>query len=366
MELKEIVEGLRADRAICAVLKSMVGNSESPLEIRKMQAKLQYGVIESEVERIKRANIGVIASKLDKIEKDLKYIGEIDFNVCQYLMQFKFEFIPETELVVNNPATFGVFEPEVLNFEGVTVFDHIANERLPIVVSKDKVIDLAKMPHLLVAGTTGSGKSVFLNVAILSLLYKLQPAQVQLALIDPKRVEFSNYRAVPHLYAPIATKLDQASGLLSSLVDEMERRYELLEEHGVKSLEAYNQEVNEKLPYIVLVIDEVADLMMQTTDKTVSDKITRLAQLARAAGIHIIMATQRPVVDIMTGLIKANMPARIAFRVESKQDSRIILDEPGAEKLKGAGECLFKHNGVVERCQGVWVPELDIKKICGR
>lgn len=362
MELKVIMEGLKTDRAICKMLRSLVGSGAKPLDIRQMQARLQYRRLEEEVEVIKRANIEQIASKVDKIEKDLLYIGEIDYQVCKYLMLFPADFIGEQHKL---PVKFTASSIP-LDFTNVAVFSHINGERLPIVISASKVVDLSRMPHLLVAGTTGSGKSVFLNVAILSMLYKLQPAQLKLALIDPKRVEFSNYRAVPHLYAPIATKLDQASGLLSSLVDEMERRYELLEEYGVKTLETYNEVANDKLPYIVLVIDEVADLMMQTTDKTVSDKITRLAQLARAADMHIIMATQRPVVDIMTGLIKANMPARIAFRVESKQDSRIILDEPGAEKLHGAGELLFKCQGQVTKYQGIWVPELDIKKICGK
>jgi DNA helicase HerA-like ATPase len=361
MELKQIIEVLKADRAVCAMLRSMVGCSASPLEIRQMQGRLQYRQVEEEVEKIKRVNITVIASKLDKIERDIAYIGDIDFDVSRYLLLFPVECVP-----VKPEVQAVVFNDRPLDFTGMSIFNHIANERLPIVLSAGKVIDLSRMPHLLVAGTTGSGKSVFLNVAILSMLYKLQPAQMQLALIDPKRVEFALYRNVPHLYAPIATKLDQASGLLSSLVDEMERRYELLAKHDVKSLEAFNEIASEKLPYIVLVIDEVADLMMQSEDRTISDKITRLAQLARAAGIHIIMATQRPVVDIMTGLIKANMPARVAFRVESKQDSRIILDETGAEKLKGAGELLFKNNGEVTKHQGVWVLELDIKRICGR
>lgn len=362
MNLKEILETLKVDRAVCKTLGSMVGCSASPLSIRQMQARLHYGQVEAEVERIKRENIGMIASKLDKIERDLKYIGEIDFEVSRYLLTFPIDLVASTAPDVSTP----VVNATPLDFTGITTFNHIANERLPVVLSANKVIDLAKMPHLLVAGTTGSGKSVFLNVAILSLLYKLQPEQVQLALIDPKRVEFALYRSVPNLYAPIATKLDQASGLLSSLVDEMENRYELLAELDVKSLEAYNEVAKTKLPYIVLVIDEVADLMMQSEDKTVSDKITRLAQLARAAGIHIIMATQRPVVDIMTGLIKANMPARVAFRVESRQDSRIILDEAGAERLKGAGELLFKCNGELTKYQGIWVPEPDIKQICGK
>jgi S-DNA-T family DNA segregation ATPase FtsK/SpoIIIE len=239
----------------------------------------------------------------------------------------------------------------------------IANYRLPLALGKDirgKIVvsDLQKMPHLLAAGSTGTGKSVSINAMILSLLFRSRPDQVKMILIDPKRLELGLYQDIPHLLVPVVTEPKIAQNALRWAVTEMEARYKKLAKRGVRNLEAYNEQVKqlpipglnqqspdaeedrEPLPYIVIVIDELADLMM-TSPREVEESITRLAQMARAVGIHLILATQRPSVDVITGLIKANFPARISFRVASKVDSRTILDSNGAEQLLGRGDMLF-------------------------
>ena len=229
--------------------------------------------------------------------------------------------------------------------------------------------DIAKMPHLLIAGATGMGKSVCINCIIISLLYKARPEEVKLILIDPKKVEFAMYKDIPHLYAPIVSDPKKAAGALASAVVEMERRFELIEDAGVRNIEGYNQAIEgdptkEKMPLIVIIIDELADLMM-TAGKDVESCIARLAQKARAAGIHIIIGTQRPSVDVITGLIKANIPSRIACTVASQIDSRTILDMAGAEKLIGRGDMLFAPVGSSKpmRVQGAFVSDSEVESI---
>ena len=229
--------------------------------------------------------------------------------------------------------------------------------------------DVAKMPHLLIAGATGMGKSVCINCIIISLLYKARPEEVKLILIDPKKVEFAMYKDIPHLYAPIVSDPKKATGALASAVVEMERRFELIETAGVRNIEGYNQAIEgdptkEKLPLIVIIIDELADLMM-TAGKDVESCIARLAQKARAAGIHLIIGTQRPSVDVITGLIKANIPSRIACTVASQIDSRTILDMAGAEKLIGRGDMLFAPVGSSKpmRVQGAFVSDSEVENI---
>ena len=223
-----------------------------------------------------------------------------------------------------------------------------------------------KMPHLLVAGATGSGKSVTINSIILALLYNAQPNELKLVLIDPKMLELSLYNEIPHLLTPVVTQPKRAAETLRALVAEMERRYRLLAEKGSKNVDSYNKVVaeTERLPYIVVIIDELADLMM-TVQREVEDSIMRLAQMARAAGIHLIVATQRPSVDVITGLIKANLPARISFQVSSKTDSRTILDANGAENLLGMGDMLFLPPGTAHlmRVHGCFVSEAEIKRV---
>ena len=236
------------------------------------------------------------------------------------------------------------------------------------IVGKPFITDLKKLPHLLIAGTTGSGKSVGINAMILSLLYKNSPDQLRLLMIDPKMLEFSIYNDIPHLLTPVITKPKQAIVALNNMVLEMERRYELMSETRTKNIENYNEKVKteggEHFPYIVVIIDELADLMM-TSGKDVEHSIARLAQMARASGIHLIVATQRPSVDVVTGLIKANLPSRISYRVGQKVDSKIILDQMGAESLLGRGDMLFTPPGStgLVRLHAPWSTEDEIEKI---
>ena len=249
------------------------------------------------------------------------------------------------------------------------------------------VADLARMPHLLVAGTTGSGKSVGINAMILSLVYKAPPTQVRLILIDPKMLELSVYEGIPHLLAPVVTDMRQAANALTWCVAEMERRYKIMSSVGVRNLAGFNQKIRDaekaktpianpltstpenmeplhEMPLIVVVIDELADLMM-VVGKKVEELIARLAQKARAAGIHLILATQRPSVDVITGLIKANIPTRLAFQVSAKVDSRTILDQMGAEALLGQGDMLFLPPGVglTQRVHGAYVADHEVHKV---
>ena len=268
---------------------------------------------------------------------------------------------------------------------------HEAKSMLTMGLGKDiignpVVVDLAKMPHVLVAGTTGSGKSVGINAMILSLLYKAEARDVRLLMIDPKMLEMSVYEGIPHLLAPVVTDMKQAAYGLTWCVNEMERRYKLLSKLGVRNLAGYNAKMDvakargelignpfsltpespeplERLPHIVVVIDELADLMM-VIGKKIEELIARLAQKARAAGIHLILATQRPSVDVITGLIKANIPTRISFKVSSKIDSRTILDQMGAEALLGLGDMLYMPgSGLPTRVHGAFVSDEEVHRV---
>ncbi len=236
------------------------------------------------------------------------------------------------------------------------------------IVGKPFVTDLKKLPHLLIAGTTGSGKSVGINSMILSLLYKNSPDNLRLVMIDPKMLEFSMYNDIPHLLTPVITKASDAINALANMVSEMERRYTLMSKTKTKNIENYNEkaknEGHETMPYIVVVIDELADLMM-TSGKDVEYSIARLAQMARASGIHLIVATQRPSVDVVTGLIKANLPSRLSYKVGQKIDSKIILDSQGAESLLGRGDMLFTPPGMsgLVRIHAPWSTEAEIEKV---
>ncbi|MCB9487909.1 MAG: DNA translocase FtsK 4TM domain-containing protein [Deltaproteobacteria bacterium] len=264
-----------------------------------------------------------------------------------------------------------------------------AQSPLTIAVGKDingqpVVQDLAKMPHMLVAGTTGSGKSVFINSVITSILYKASPEQVRLVLVDPKMLELSDYAGVPHLLCPVCTQPKKAAAILRWAVGEMESRYRRMAEANVRNVASYNKKVEkliaqapkdkppvdhegnplEKLPYIVVIIDELADLMM-VASKDIEESIARLAQMARAAGIHLILATQRPSVDVVTGVIKANFPARISFKVSSKIDSRTILDTQGAHLLLGNGDMLYlpPTSSRIQRIHGCWINEEEVQEV---
>ena len=328
--------------------------------------------------------VGVKGSQIVSLVKDLaRALSVVSIRVV--------ETIPGKScmgLEIPNPKRQIVRLSEILSSE---VY-HEMHSPLVLTLGKDiagkpMVADLAKMPHLLVAGTTGSGKSVALNAMILSLLYKAEPRQIRLILIDPKMLELSVYQDIPHLLAPVVTDMKQAASALNWCVAEMERRYKLMSWLGVRQLSGYNAKVAEAekagrpiedpttletgepqflapLPYIVVVIDELADLMM-VVGKKVEELIARLAQKARAAGIHLILATQRPSVDVITGLIKANIPTRIAFQVSSKVDSRTILDQMGAEALLGQGDMLYLRpgTGLPQRVHGAFVADHEVHKV---
>ncbi|WP_324778626.1 DNA translocase FtsK [Thiobacillus sedimenti] len=327
---------------------------------------------------------GVKGSQIVNLAKDLaRTLSVISIRVV--------EAIPGKHtmgLEIPNPKRQIVRLSEILGSKAY----HDSASPLTVTLGKDiagnpMVADLGKMPHLLVAGTTGSGKSVGVNAMILSLVYKSDPSTVRMIMVDPKMLELSIYEGIPHLLAPVVTDMKQAASALNWCVAEMERRYKLMSAVGVRNLAGYNQKVRdakkagtplthpfsltpdnpeplETLPTIVVVIDELADLMM-VVGKKVEELIARLAQKARAAGIHLILATQRPSVDVITGLIKANIPTRIAFQVSSKIDSRTILDQMGAEALLGQGDMLYlpPGTGLPQRVHGAFVSDNEVHRV---
>ena len=282
---------------------------------------------------------------------------------------------------VPNKNRDSVFLKDIVSSEAF----HKSHAKLTLALGKDifgipVITDLAKMPHLLIAGATGSGKSVGLNTIVLSILLKASPKEVKMLMIDPKMLELSAYEEIPHLLMPVITLPKEASNALKKLVFEMERRYKLLAKSGARNIDAYNKKIKaelasekkgaeaadndkEPLPYIVIFIDELADLMF-ASGREVEDSIARLAGMARAAGIHLVLATQRPSVDVITGIIKANFPSRISFQVSSKMDSRIILDTYGADQLLGKGDMLFTSPGKkIKRIHGAYVSGEEIRDV---
>jgi S-DNA-T family DNA segregation ATPase FtsK/SpoIIIE len=332
---------------------------------------------------------GVKSSQISNLAKDLaRGLSIVSVRVVEVIPGK-----PTIGLEIPNTNRQTVFLSEILRSE---VYDK-SNSPLTLALGKSiagrpQVADLARMPHLLVAGTTGSGKSVALNAMILSLLYKSTPEQVRLVLVDPKMLELSIYEGIPHLLTPVVTDMKEAANALRWCVAEMERRYRLMASVGVRNLSGYNRKVRdaekkgkplqdplfipneeaglteapdlEALPYIVVIIDELADMMM-IVGKKVDELIARLAQKARASGIHLILATQRPSVDVITGLIKANIPTRIAFQVSSRVDSRTILDQMGAEQLLGHGDMLYLPPGTAlpERIHGAFVDDHEVHTV---
>ncbi|MEO6928376.1 MAG: DNA translocase FtsK 4TM domain-containing protein [Casimicrobiaceae bacterium] len=328
--------------------------------------------------------VGVKGAQIVNLIKDLaRALSVISIRVV--------ETIPGKScmaLELPNPKRQMVALTEILSS---TIY-HEASSHLTLALGKDiaghpVVADLSRMPHLLVAGTTGSGKSVAVNAMILSLLYKSEPRDVRLILIDPKMLELSVYEGIPHLLAPVVTDMKLAPNALHWCVGEMDRRYKLMSQLGVRNLAGYNQKIAdakkagkplhnpaplnpaepeplEEMPLIVVVVDELADLMM-VTGKKIEELIARIAQKARAAGIHLILATQRPSVDVITGLIKANIPSRIGFQVASKIDSRTILDQMGAEALLGQGDMLYlpPGTGYPQRVHGAFVSDAEVHRV---
>ncbi|MDO5101362.1 MAG: DNA translocase FtsK 4TM domain-containing protein [Lautropia sp.] len=327
---------------------------------------------------------GVKGAQIVNLAKDLaRALSVISLRVV--------ETIPGKNLMgleLPNPRRQGVRLSEIIGSKTYADSKSVVTVALGKDIAGNPVVaDLARMPHLLVAGTTGSGKSVGINAMLISILYKADPSQVRMIMIDPKMLEMSVYEGIPHLLAPVVTDMRQAGHALNWCVGEMERRYKLMSKLGVRNLAGYNAKIAEaeareelipnpfsltpdapeplqKLPVIVVVIDELADLMM-VVGKKIEELIARLAQKARAAGIHLILATQRPSVDVITGLIKANIPSRIAFQVSSKIDSRTILDQMGAETLLGQGDMLFLPAGtnLPQRVHGAYVADDEVHKV---
>uniref|UniRef100_UPI001C1F91F8 DNA translocase FtsK n=1 Tax=Alkalihalobacterium elongatum TaxID=2675466 RepID=UPI001C1F91F8 len=308
---------------------------------------------------------GVKVSKITSLTDDIK--------LCLAAKDIRMEApIPGKHAIgieVPNQKSDPVFLREILR-RGVFQKGSPLTVALGLDISGQPIVtDLAKMPHGLVAGATGSGKSVCINSVLVSLLYKATPDQVKLLLVDPKMVELAPYNELPHLVTPVITDAKQATAALKWVVAEMERRYELFSQQGVRDIRRYNDLYSEEpdkpaLPYIVVVIDELADLMM-VSPQDVEEAICRIAQKARACGIHLLIATQRPSVDVITGLIKANIPTRIAFSVSSQVDSRTIIDMSGAERLLGKGDMLFHENGTAKpiRVQGTFVSDEEIERV---
>jgi S-DNA-T family DNA segregation ATPase FtsK/SpoIIIE len=329
-------------------------------------------------------SVGVKGSQIVNLARDLaRALSVVSIRVVETIPGKTY-----MALELPNPKRQIVHLSEIL---GSQVYAEMASP-LTMAMGKDisgkpVVADLGKMPHVLVAGTTGSGKSVAINAMILSLLYKSSPQQVRLLLVDPKMLELSVYEGIPHLLAPVVTDMRQAASALNWGVQEMDKRYKLMSALGVRNIAGYNQKVRdavkagqpltnpftitpenpealEELPYIVIFIDELADLMM-VVGKKVEELIARLAQKARAAGIHLVLATQRPSVDVITGLIKANVPTRVAFQVSSKIDSRTILDQMGAESLLGQGDMLYlpPGSGHPQRVHGAFVSDQEVHRV---
>ncbi|MDF2535191.1 MAG: hypothetical protein K0R18_1350 [Bacillales bacterium] len=310
---------------------------------------------------------GVKVNKISNLSDDLKLaLAARDIRI-----EAPIPGKSQVGIEIPNRQSRPVFLREVLESDAFKKHPSPLNVAVGLDISGEPVTtDLVKMPHGLVAGSTGSGKSVFINSILISLLYKSSPEDVKLLLIDPKMVELSNYNGIPHLVAPVITDPKAATASLKWAVEEMDRRYELFAATGVRDIVRYNEKAKVhvqsaiKLPYIVIIIDELADLMM-TASQDVEAAICRLAQKARACGMHLIVATQRPSVDVITGLIKSNIATRIAFAVASNIDSRTILDQSGAEKLLGRGDMLFLENGSSKsvRLQGTFVTDDEIERV---
>jgi len=339
----------------------------STLSTDEIENKISDLGFETAVEEIKHGPVvtryalklarGVRLSQIRKVEEDIGLVLKSNNIRIQAP-------IPGTSLIgIEMPNK----KKSIISFKDILSAE--TDAKIPVALGTDtigtpKIIDLAEMPHLLIAGQTGSGKSVCLNSIVLSILYTRTPEECQLVLVDPKRVELASYNNIPHLRCPVVTEVEDTIEVFSSLINEMERRYKLLEQYRVRNIEGFNNKSENKLPYIVTIVDEMADLMM-TSGKELEGMIIRLAQLARAVGIHLVLATQKPIVKVITSLIKANMPSRISFKVSTKIDSRVILDSNGAETLSGKGDMLMVGPGLPEpeRFHGAWISDEEIINI---
>lgn len=337
---------------------------EDSLAIFNVEAKVDNISIGPTVTRYELTpSKGTKVSAVTKLENDIMFSMAAESIIIEAPIPGK----SAIGIEIPNDTRESVYFSEVLRSEQFQKF----KSKIAFGLGKDitgsvTVADLAKMPHLLVAGTTGSGKSVCINTLIMSILYKATPDEVKMIMVDPKMVELSVYNGIPHLLLPVVTEPEKAAGALNWAVIEMERRYKLLATTGTRNIEGYNQKVGDKdrLTQIVIIIDELADLMM-VVGKEIETSICRLAQKARAAGMHLVLATQRPSADVLTGLIRSNVPSRIAFKVSGSMDSRIILDSTGAEKLLGKGDMLFKTADMAKpmRVQGAFVTDDEVEKV---
>ncbi len=354
--------------------ETKINNAELMDQAKKLEETLASFGVEAKVLQIHKGP-SVTRYELQpkqgvKVSKIVNLADDIALNLASSGIRIEAP-IPGKSAVgieVPNSETEMVYLKDVIESEEFEKFP----SKLAFAIGKDiagkpVIADIAKMPHVLIAGATGSGKSVCINTLITSILYKSTPKEVKLIMIDPKVVELSVYNGIPHLLIPVVTDPKKAAGALHWAVNEMTKRYAAFSENNTRDMTSYNKKVKEPsltMPQIVIIIDELADLMM-TAAKEVEDSICRLAQMARAAGIHLVIATQRPSVDVITGVIKANIPSRLAFAVSSGIDSRTILDMHGAEKLLGKGDMLFNPIGEAKplRIQGAFISDTEVEAI---
>ena len=357
--------------------KALKGGAKALTDVATRLQKTLYSFgVQAKVENV---SVGPAITRYElkpaegvRVSKIANLADDIALNLAAETIRIEAPIPGKQAVGIEVPNT----EKETVHFRDVVESDEFqdSKSKLSVALGKDvagnmAIADIAKMPHALIAGATGSGKSVCINTIITSIIYKAKPSEVKFVMIDPKVVELSVYNGIPHLLIPVVTDPKKAAGALAWAVQEMDNRYNLFAQKGVRDLKGYNavaekEEGIGKLPQIVIIIDELADLMMVAA-KDVEDSICRLAQKARAAGMHLIIATQRPSVDVITGIIKANIPSRIAFAVSSQVDSRTILDQVGAEKLLGKGDMLFYPSGAPKptRIQGAFVSDEEVEKI---
>ena len=357
--------------------KAIKGGAKALTEVATRLQKTLYSFgVQAKVENV---SVGPAITRYElkpaegvRVSKIANLADDIALNLAAETIRIEAPIPGKQAVGIEVPNT----EKETVHFRDVVESEAFqdSKSKLSVALGKDvagnmEIADIAKMPHALIAGATGSGKSVCINTLITSIIYKAKPSEVKFEMVDPKVVELSVYNGIPHLLIPVVTDPKKAAGALAWAVQEMDNRYNLFAQKGVRDLKGYNALVEKedgvgKLPQIVIIIDELADLMMVAA-KEVEDSICRLAQKARAAGMHLIIATQRPSVDVITGIIKANIPSRIAFAVSSQVDSRTILDQVGAEKLLGKGDMLFYPSGAPKpvRVQGAFVSDDEVEKI---
>ena len=357
--------------------KALKGGAKALTDVAtKLQKTLYSFGVQAKVENV---SVGPAITRYElkpaegvRVSKIANLAEDIALNLAAETIRIEAPIPGKQAVGIEVPNT----EKETVHFRDIVESDEFqdAKSKLSVALGKDvagnmAIADIAKMPHALIAGATGSGKSVCINTIITSIIYKAKPSEVKFVMVDPKVVELSVYNGIPHLLIPVVTDPKKAAGALAWAVQEMDNRYNVFAQKGVRDLKGYNalaekEEGMGKLPQIVIIIDELADLMMVAA-KEVEDSICRLAQKARAAGMHLIIATQRPSVDVITGIIKANVPSRIAFSVSSQVDSRTILDQVGAEKLLGKGDMLFYPSGSPKpsRVQGAFVSDEEVEKI---